>query len=168
MAERIDNMGTSHVVAAATAGAISSALAVAAVGQGWVGPKTSAGILLGAGAATTAYGWHAEHDHVMMAGAGVTAAGAVSLANQLAIDGYESIQKRAAKKKAEKKAEDEAKDKAERLADARALLAEEEKKQPNAQRIVILNEDGAPEDYALREVGGDSYDEDQDEDQVAA
>ena len=169
LAQRVDEMGATHVGAAAAAGAVASALAVTAVAKGWVQPKTSAGILLTAGAATSAAGWHLERDHLMMAGAGVTVAGAFSMANQLSSDAYDKLEERAEKRREKKAAEEAEKDKAKKLAEAKAILAEAEKEKAkggrrNAQRILILQDDQDSEDesdYATREAGNDDYQDDE-------
>ena len=112
-----------------------------AVGQGWLGPKTSAGILIGAGVATIGAGWYWEWDHMMSMGAGLTAAGTFSLANQLSVDGYRAMEKRAQEKRAKAEAEKEEKEHQKRVADARALIQAEEKKKRNARRIVLVDQD---------------------------
>jgi len=160
LSERVAGMGASHVVAAVGSGTAFTALSVTAVGQGWIGGKTSAGIMMGVGTATAAVGVYGEHDHLMMAGAGVAAAGAVSMANQLAVDGYEAVEKRAAERKAKKQAEKEAQEAAEKLAEARALVEAEDKKRRNAQRIVITDEYGNPMEFAMREASPGDHDED--------
>ena len=85
MTERMQDMGGTHVAAGLAAGTLGNALGVMLVGLGWVGPKTTAGVLMGTGAATTAAGYYWEADHVMTAGAGLTAAGTFSLVNQYAV-----------------------------------------------------------------------------------
>ena len=145
LTERIDNMGGSHVTASIGAGMAGSALAVAAVGKGWVGPKTSAGILMGAGAVGMVAGWWLESDHLMTAGAGLAAAGTFSVANQVSVEAYDALEKRAAEKRAKNEAEEEDEEQEKRLAEARALIEKEgKKKQRNARRIVILDRDGNP------------------------
>lgn len=145
LTERIDSMGGSHVTASIGAGMAGSALAVAAVGKGWVGPKTGAGILMGAGAVGMVAGWWLEWDHLMTAGAGLAAAGTFSVANQVSVEAYDALEKRAAEKRAEKEAEEEEKEQQKRLAEARAVIEEDaKKKQRNARRIVILDRDGRP------------------------
>jgi len=132
--ERMQDMGGGHVAAAIGAGAAGNIIGVIAVGQGWLSPKTSAGLLVGTGAATTAAGYYWESDHVMAAGAGLTAAGTFSLINQYAIDAYEAGEKRAQEKKAERDKKNEAK----RIADAHALVeAEKQKERRNARFVVI-------------------------------
>lgn len=137
LTERVEGMDGTHVAAVIGAGTLANVLAVIAVGRGWIGPKVIAGLCIGAGAATTAGGWYWERDHMMAAGVGMAAAGAFSIANQVSIDAYESMEKRAEEKKAKKEAEAEAK----RLADARALL-EQHKQTRNAHRLVVLDQDG--------------------------
>ena len=51
---RVDDMGASHVGAGIGAGVLGNAVSVLLVGQGWVGPKLTAGLLVGTGAAATA------------------------------------------------------------------------------------------------------------------
>ena len=141
LTERIDNMDASHVAVGVGAGFVGTALGVLASGKGWARPKVVSGVLMATGATTTAAGWHWEMDRMMCAGVGLTAAGAFSLSTQLAVDGYKSMEKRAAKRKAEKKAENAEKDRLKKLADARALLAAEEKKRRNAKYIDIVTPD---------------------------
>ena len=137
LSERIESMDGSHVAAGVGVGALANVLGVITVGRGWVGPKTTAGLLMGAGALTTAAGYYWERDHMMAAGVGVATAGAFSIANQVAIDAYEAMEKRADEKRAKQEAEKEAK----RLAEARALL-ERHNQTRNARRLVVLDQDG--------------------------
>ena len=99
MTERVQDMGGSHVAAGLAAGTLGNVLGVMVVGLGWVGPKTTAGVLMGTGVATTAAGYYLEADHVMTAGAGLTAAGTFSLVNQYAVGAYEALEKKAKDKK---------------------------------------------------------------------
>lgn len=149
LGERVEDMGVSHVAAVATGAALSTAVVIGLVANGTLSPKTGAACQIGVGTAATAYGYHAEHDHLMMAGVGIASAGAFSMANQLAIDGYEALEKRAEARKA-KKAEE-----------AKKEDAEKAKKQRNARRIVVLDDDGRELDYggdfAVREAAGDDY-----------
>lgn len=149
-AQRIENMDGSHVASAAAAGVLSSAAAVSAVAQGWLGPGACAAILMGTGAATAAYALYNEHDHLMMAGAGIASAGAFSMAHQLSVSGYEKIEKRNAEQKAKKAA-------------AAAKAEAEKKKQTRNARLVILDSQGQrlqlPDDVAIREAAGDDIDE---------
>lgn len=145
---RVDEMGGSHVGACVAAGAIGNAFGVICVGQGWIPPKLIATLMLGAGALTTGAGWYWELDHMMAAGAGVSAAGAFSLANQVSVDAYEAMEKRAAEKRAEREAKQAEADEAKRLAEARALLEAEKQKTRNNRRFVII-EDGEELDYEL-------------------
>jgi hypothetical protein len=127
MRERVKSMGGSHVAAGIGAGALGNVLGVIAVGQGWLGPKTTAGILMGTGAAATTAGYVWSMDHVMAAGAGLTAAGTFSLVNQAAIYAYEADERKA-KEKADKKAKEEAEvEKLKKIADAQRQLAEAQK-----------------------------------------
>ena len=137
LSERIESMDGSHVAAGVGIGALANVLGVITVGRGWIGPKTTAGLLMGAGALTTAAGYYWERDHMMAAGVGVATAGAFSIANQVAIDAYEAMEKRADEKRAKQEAEKEAK----RLAEARALL-ERHNQTRNARRLVVLDQDG--------------------------
>ena len=138
---RIDEMGGSHVAAGVGFGALGNVMGVVAVGQGWIGPKTTAATLMGVGTAATAAGWYTERDHLMAAGIGLTAAGAFSISNQLAVDAYEAMEKRAEEKRAKKEAARAEEERAKRLAEARALLEKEEKEKPrNARRVVVVNE----------------------------
>ena len=137
LTERLEGMDGSHVAAGIGAGALANVLGVITVGRGWVGPKTTAGILMGTGAVTTAAGWYWERDHMMAAGVGMATAGAFSIANQVAIDAYEAMEKRAEERRAKQEAEKEAK----RLAEARALL-EKHNQTRNARRFVVLDQDG--------------------------
>ena len=88
-------------------------------------------------ALTTAAGWYWERDHMMAAGVGMATAGAFSIANQVAIDTYEAMEKRAEERRAKQEAEQEAK----RLAEARALL-DKHNQTRNARRFVVLDQDG--------------------------
>ena len=137
LTHRIEGMDGSHVAAGIGAGALANVLGVITVGRGWIGPKTTAGLLMGAGALTTAAGYYWERDHMMAAGVGVATAGAFSIANQVAIDAYEAMEKRADEKRAKQEAEKEAK----RLAEARALL-DKHNQTRNARRFVVLDQDG--------------------------
>jgi hypothetical protein len=152
IAERVNDIGGTHVATGAGVGIIGQALAVVATGKGWIGPKVTAVTLLGTGGATTAAGLYFEKGHLTAAGVGLTAAGALSLTNQLAVDAYESIERRADEKR--KKAEEErvAGEHAKKLDEARALL-EAEKKHRNARRIEIIEPDDGdlyddPDGYA--------------------
>jgi hypothetical protein len=136
LSDRIHEMGGSHVAVGVGAGALGNVLGVLAVGKGWIGPKATAGIIMGTGAATTAAGYYWDADHLMTAGVGLTAAGGFSLANQLAVDAYE-----AAEKKAEEKREAEEKEAREnRLAEARKLIqAENQRKEArNGPRLIVV------------------------------
>lgn len=137
--ERVSNMGGSHVAAVAASGVVCNALGVLSIGKGWTGPKTTAGLMMGAGAVATGSGWYWDMDHVMAMGVGATAAGAFSMANILAVDTYDAMEKRAAEKRKKLQTEEEAKDKQKRLVEARALIAAENKKHRNARRITIAN-----------------------------
>lgn len=152
LTSRVDEMGGSHMSACVAAGVVGNALGVIMAGQGWVPPKLIATLMLGAGAATTGAGWYWEMDHMMAAGAGLTAAGAFSLTNQFAVDAYEAIEKRAEEKRAEREAKNAEAERAKRLAEARALLEAEKPKPRNARQFVILDDDGEPLDYELLEV----------------
>lgn len=68
-------MGSSHVAAGIGAGTLANAVGVLLVGKGWVGPKLTSALLMGAGAATAAAGWYWDMDHMLAAGTGVAAAG---------------------------------------------------------------------------------------------
>ena len=123
--ERVEEMDGSHVAVGVGAGALGNMLGVLVVGKGWVGPKTAAGLLVGTGALTTAAGYLWEADHVMVAGAGLATAGTFSLANQYAIDAYESLELRAKKKRQEQ----EQKELQKRLAEARVIVEADRKQQ---------------------------------------
>ena len=72
------------------------------------------------------------------------------MTNQVSVDAYEAMEKRAEEKRARKEAEESAKEREKRLADARALLeAEKQQKTRNARRFVILDENGESLDYDL-------------------
>jgi hypothetical protein len=144
LTRRVEEMGSSHVAAGIGAGALGSAAGVIMVGQGWVGPKTTAGVLMGSGVATTAAGWYWEADHVMAAGLGLTAAGAFSLTNQFAIDAYEAMEKRAEEKRDKQTKEQAEQDRGRRNAEARDLIEAEAKRQQmrNSRRIVVVDADG--------------------------
>lgn len=150
--ERMDEMGGSHMGACVAAGALGNALGVVMVGQGWIPPKLIATLMIGAGAATTGAGWYWDMDHMMAAGAGVTAAGAFSMANQVAVDAYEAMEKRADEKRAEREAKQAAADEAKRLAEARALLEAEKNRTRNGRRFVLVDENGDPQDFRLLDV----------------
>lgn len=150
--ERMDEMGGSHVGACVAAGALGNALGVVVVGQGWIPPKLIATLMIGAGAVTTGAGWYWDMDHMMAAGAGVTAAGAFSMANQVAVDTYEAMEKRAEEKRTERAAKQAAADEAKRLAEARALLEAENNKTRNCRRFVVVDENGNPQDFQLLDV----------------
>lgn len=152
--ERIEDMGGSHVAAAVIGGSIGNVVGVIAAAQGWIGPKWAAGVLMGGGLSAMAAGWYWEKDHVMATGAGVTAAGAFSMVNQVAVDAYEAVERKAEEKRARKEAEEAEKERKKRLDDARALLEDEAKKKAtrNARRIVILDRDGEPIDADFEEV----------------
>ncbi len=77
----------------------------------------------------------------MAAGVGLTTAGAFSMTNQIAVDAYEAMQKKAKEKREKAEAAQAEKDKAERLAEARALLEAEGNKPRNGRRIVVMDED---------------------------
>lgn len=145
LAERVESMGASHVAVSIGSGVAWSALGVVAVGQGWVGPKLTAGLMMGSGTAATAAGWYWEMDHLMAGGAGLTAAGAFSMANQLAVDAYERMEERAEKLAKEKEAKEKKKIDAKKLVEARALIAAADK-QRNARRITLVSDDGATDD----------------------
>ena len=147
----IDEMGGSHMAAGIGAGAVGNAASILMVGQGLIGPKWAATLLMGTGAAATAAGWYWEMDHLMAAGIGITASGAFSVANQLAVEAHDAIEKRAEEKRARRDAEASDKARAQRLAEARALLEAEKNKTRNAARFVILDEDGQPLDFELME-----------------
>ncbi len=147
LTERFEEMGGSHAAAAVGAGAVGNVLGVIAVGQGWIGPKLTAGLMMGSGAATTAAGWYWDADHLMAAGAGLTTAGAFSLTNQYAVDAYEAMEKKAEEKREKAAAERAQTEKARRLAEARALLATEAKKTRNGRRIVVMDDDGEVIEY---------------------
>ncbi len=145
MTTRVDDMSGSHVASGIGAGTLANAVGVLMVGKGWIGPKLTAGLLMGTGVATAAAGWYWEMDHMMAAGAGVATAGTFSMTNQLAVDAYMAMEERAAEKRKKAAAEEESKEREKRLADARALLAEEKKKQQrNGRRIVVLDQNGDP------------------------
>lgn len=151
MGERFDGMGGSHVAAGIGAGALGNICGIVAVGQGWVGPKITAGLLMGTGVAATAAGWYWEMDHMMAAGAGLTTAGAFSMTNQIAVDTYEAMEKKAEERQQKGKKEADAKEREKRLADARALLAAEQGKQRNTRRIVVMDQNGEPiDDYSAQ------------------
>jgi hypothetical protein len=95
---RIEQMSAAHVVTGLGAGAVGNALGVLIVGQGWLGPKAAAGLLMGTGAAAATAGYFMESDHVMVAGAGLSVAGTFSLANQYAVYAYEEAERRAEEK----------------------------------------------------------------------
>ena len=122
--ERVQDMDGSHVAAGIGAGALGNILGVLVVGQGWLGPKLTAGLLLGGGAAATAAGYYWEADHLMAAGAGLAAAGTFSLTNQYAVNAYETLEARAREKQA--KREKEANQK--RLAETKAVIQAATKK----------------------------------------
>lgn len=166
--ERVQEMGGVHVAAGVGAGALGNMLGVLAVGKGWLGPKTTASILVGSGAAAATAGYFWESDHLMAAGAGLAAAGTFSLSNQYAIDAYESVEERAKEKREER----ERKDMQKRLAEARLLIEAEKKEQirrNGARHVVVLdaqgNEigDGDDDDH-----GDDEFEDDDYRDDVAA
>lgn len=97
---RVGGMGESHVVSGLGAGALGNALGLLVVGQGWLGPKTYAAIVMGTGAAATTAGYKWESDHLMAAGAGLAVAGTFSLANAYALQGLEAGEKLVAEKQA--------------------------------------------------------------------
>lgn len=143
LGERIDNMGASHVAATATAASISSALAYGAIAKGLVRPMNSAVAQIAVGTAAAVIGHRGDHDHIMMAGAGIASAGVFSMANQLAVGGYEAIEKRAEKRKAEKNA---------------AEKDDKNKKTRNARRLIVVSPNTIPvdDDFAHREAAGDT------------
>ena len=139
MKDRLQNMDGSHVAAGLAAGAIGNTIGVLLVGQGWASPKATAGVLIGTGGAATAAGYWWEADHLMAAGAGLATAGTFSLANQYAVDAYESLEQKAKDKK-------EAREK-EQL---QKLLAEtrsggKEAQRNGAPRLTIVNTDDQPD-----------------------
>lgn len=97
--DRFQGMGGTHAAAGIGAGALGSTVGVIAVGKGWMKPKTAGWTLAGTGAGTTAVGYYFDADHLMAAGAGMTTAGAYSLATQYSIEGFESIEKHAKEKR---------------------------------------------------------------------
>lgn len=154
LTERMEDMGPSHVVAAVAGGSLANVAGVVATAQGWIGPKWAAGSLMGGGLTTAAAGWYWDSDHAMATGAGIAAAGAFSIVNQLAVDAYEAMEKKAQEKRARKKVEEEKKEREQRLAEARTLLDEEAKKKGtrNARRIVVLDQEGEPIDAEFEEI----------------
>jgi hypothetical protein len=146
LTRRIEGMEASHVAAGALGGTLGSVVGVVSVGKGWIGPKKTAGILMGAGAAATAAGWYWDADHLMAAGVGMTAAGTFSLANQFSVDLYEAMEKRAEEKQERKEKEQADQDRERRLAEARAMIeAEAKAKQQNmrnGRRIVVVDAEG--------------------------
>lgn len=129
--ERLQDMGSTHVAASIGAGVAGNALGVLAVGQGWIGPKLTASLIMGGGVATTAAGYYWEADHMMAAGAGLTAAGTFSLVNQYAVDAYEATERRAQEKREKREFE-------KRRADARTLLPVDSTQTAN-RRLNILD-----------------------------
>jgi hypothetical protein len=144
LTRRVEGMDGSHVTAGAVAGALGTVAGVVVAGQGWIGPKVTAGILMGAGAATTAAGWYWDADHLMVAGVGITAAGTLSLTNQFAVDAYEAMEKRAEEKREKKGQEQAEQDQKRRNAEARAIIETEAQRQQmrNSRRIVVVDTDG--------------------------
>lgn len=147
MGERFDGMGGSHVAAMFGAGTAATALGVTMVGQGWIGPKLTAGLLTGSGLLASLAGYYWDSDHVMAAGVGMTTAGGFSLANQFAVDAYEAIERKAAEKRQEKEE------------------AEASGGQRNGRRLVLLEPDGTRTELVER---GDGDDGAADDDQEAA
>ena len=144
--ERIGDMGGTHLLAGIGGGVCGQAIALATVSNATLGPKTAAGVVMGAGGLTTGTGWYLDMDHVMAAGIGMTAAGTLALTNQLAADAYESIEKRAEDKRKKKDAEESDKRHAKALAEARALIEAEDKKHRNARYIEIRDPSAPPPD----------------------
>ena len=143
LAERVQNMGATHVAACIGTGAAGNVLAMTSVVKGWAGPKASALALFGAGTAATAAGYYWEMDHMMAGGAGAMAAGAFSMANVLAYEAYGRMEEREKEEDAEEAKEEEEKE----LAKARKLIADAEKKR-NGRVFVAVDDDGKPLDYA--------------------
>jgi hypothetical protein len=184
MRERVKSMGGSHVAAGIGAGALGNVLGVIAVGQGWLGPKTTAGLMVGTGVAASAAGYAWSMDHMMAAGVGLTAAGTFSFANQAAIYAYEADERKA-KEKAEKEAKEKAEvEKLKKFADAQRQIAEAQKvlqgQQQAAeqrqglrngpQRLVIVEAEPDDDDDDIEFDAGvhDDDDDDDDDDQEDA
>lgn len=154
--ERVQEMDGSHVAVGVGAGALGNMLGVLVVGRGWIGPKTTAGLLLGGGALASTAGYFWDSDHLMAAGAGLATAGTFSLANQYAIDAYEAVEERAKKKHDER----ERKDLQKRLAEARVIVEAESKAKRNSQpRLVVIDQSGHQS-----EIDDDTDDADLDDD----
>ncbi|MCG8419455.1 MAG: hypothetical protein MJE77_16110 [Proteobacteria bacterium] len=117
MGERLQELDGAHVGSGVAAGAVGNALGVLVVGLGWLGPKVTAGLLLGTGATATTAGYFLERNHLMAAGTGLAAAGTFSLINQYAVDAYEALDDRDRRKKEEREQEEHRK----RLAAARQV-----------------------------------------------
>jgi hypothetical protein len=123
----------SHVVAGVGAGAVATTLGVAVVGKGWIGPKWTAGILVGTGALTAGAGYMLEAEHLMAAGVGVASTGVLQLANQVTVDMFEASERKEAEERARER----------RAQRARELLASEAGKgNQRNRRVVIIDEDG--------------------------
>ena len=153
MAKRMQSMDASHVAVGVGAGAVGSIAGVVVVGQGWLSPKATAGVITGTGVATTTAGYLMESDHVMVAGAGLTAAGVFSLANQYAIEAYEGMEKRAEDKKEEAKAKELAEGKQGQTSSQNSQNGQADKPKQaahlrNGRRLIVIDGDGNPVDYA--------------------
>lgn len=145
MKERLQSMDGSHAAAGLAAGAIGNTIGVLLVGQGWASPKATAGVLIGTGGAATAAGYWWEADHLMAAGAGLATAGTFSLANQYAVDAYESLEKRARDKK--EALEKEQREKLLTEAEARAE-AKQATQRNGAPRLTIVHTDDISDDHS--------------------
>lgn len=145
---RLERMDGWHVASGAAGAVLGQTAGVVMVGQGWLGPKLTSSLILGAGLSVAAAGYYWEIDHLMSGGAGMATAGALALTNHLAVESYLRLEERADKKRLAKEAEAEAEEARKRLIEARALLESEEerkKKKPrNARRIVVLDHTGQP------------------------
>ena len=150
-----ERMGGWHV-ASGTAGAVlGQTMGVVVVGRGWLGPKLTSSLILGAGLSVAAAGYYWDVDHLLSGGTGMATAGALALTNHLAVESYLRLEERADKKREAKEIEAKAEEERKRLVEAHALVESEEerkkKKQRNARRIVVLDHTGRPIDDDERE-----------------